>query len=445
MVCNTVRPKGGTVVGQMLEMSMEEADRLKVIWQVITGKLGIKEAAEQLFLSCRQVIRIRNRVKAEGNKGIVHRMRGKPSNHRLPEDLLQQAIAIVREKYWDFGPTFANEYLRNRHSIVISTNTLRKEMIGSEIWKPRKRKTKHRSFRPRRACRGEMIQLDGSIHDWFEKRGRRCVLLTYVDDATSRIEYAEFVDAETTLNLMHSTKKYLEIHGRPVSFYVDKDSIFRANRQANIDEQLRDIQPMTQFSRGMEELGIKVIFAHSPQAKGRVERGFATHQDRLVKELRIQGICAIPEANKYLQNVYVCGHNARFAVKPSNRTDAHRSLLKIHNLQQILSLRTERILGNDFTIRFLNQFFQILPTKLCNLRPKAKICVEIQLDGSIHLKYHNQYLNYKTIEKARRPSKIMNVGKGNRIPKKVALDHPARKFLISEKSINSAFVPGQPR
>ena len=431
--------------GLMLEMSMKEADRLKVIWQVITGKLGIKEAAEQLFLCCRQVIRIRNRVKVEGNRGIIHRMRGKRSNHRLAEGLLQQAVEIVREKYWDFGPTFANEYLRKKHNIFISTNTLRKGMIEGELWKARRRKVKHRSFRPRRACRGEMIQLDGSIHDWFEKRGPRCVLLTFVDDATSRIEYAEFVDAETTLNLMQSTKTYLEIHGRPVSFYVDKDSIFRANRQANIDEQLRDIQPMTQFSRAMDELAIKVIFAHSPQAKGRVERGFETHQDRLVKELRIQGICTISAANKYLQNVYLFDHNARFAVKPSNRTNAHRPFLKIHKLNEILSLRTERTLANDFTIRFLNQFFQILKTKHSHLHPKVKICVEIQLDGSVHLKYRKQYLNYKIVEKAPLQSITMKVGKGNRIPKKRPLDHPARRFLISKKSVNSSFVPGQPR
>jgi hypothetical protein len=424
---------------------MKEADRLKVIWQVITGKLKIKEAAEQLFLSCRQVIRIRNRVKAEGNIGIIHRMRGKRSNHRLREGLLQKAVEIVRQKYWDFGPTFANEYLKKRHGIFISTNSLRKGMIEGEVWKARKRKVKHRSFRPRRACRGEMIQLDGSIHDWFEGRSPRCVLVTYVDDATSRIEYAEFVDAETTLNLMRCTKKYLEIHGRPISFYVDKDSIFRANRQASIDEQLRDIQPMTQFSRAMEELGIKVIFAHSPQAKGRVERGFETHQDRLVKELRLQGISTMLEANEYLQNVYVCGHNAGFAVKPANRTDAHRPLLKFHKLKEILSLRTERTLANDFTIRFLNEFFQILKTKHSHLRPKEKICVEIQLDDSVHLKYRQNYLNYKIVEKAPLLSVTMGVGKGNRIHKKRPLDHPGRKFLVSEKSINSSFIPGQPR
>lgn len=431
--------------GLILEMSVKEADRLKVIWQVITGKLKIKEAAVQLFLSCRQVIRIRNRVKREGNVGIIHRMRGRRSNHRLPEGLLRQAVEIVCEKYWDFGPTFANEYLRKRHHIVLSTNTLRQGMIEAELWKPRRRKAKHRSFRPRRACRGEMIQLDGSIHDWLEKRAGRCVLLTYVDDATSRIEHAEFVDSETTLNLMRSTKKYLEIHGRPVSFYVDKDSIFRANRQASIEEQLRDIQPMTQFSRAMDELGIEVIFAHSPQAKGRVERGFETHQDRLVKELRLERISTIPEANEYLQNIYLPCHNSRCAVKPANRTNAHRPLLKIHKLQEILSLRTERSLANDFTIRFINQFFQILPTKHCNLRPKVKICVEIQLDGSVHLKYRKHYLGYKIVEKAPLQTKNMEVGKGNRIPKKRALDHPARRFLISEKSLHSSFIPGQQR
>lgn len=424
---------------------MKEADRLKVIWQVITGKLRMKDAAAQLFLSCRQVIRIRNRVKEEGNIGIIHRMRGKASNHQLEEGLVSKAITIVKEKYWDFGPSFANEHLRKDHGIRISTNTLRKAMIQAEIWKAKKRKVKHRNYRERKACRGEMIQLDGSIHDWFEDRATRCVLLIYIDDATSRIEYALFVDSESTINLLRSTKEYLKSYGRPISFYVDKDSIYRANRQASIDEQLRDRQPMTQFSRAMDELGIQVLFAHSPQAKGRVERSFKTHQDRLVKELRLNGISSIEEANRYLKNIYIPCHNSCFSVKAANPTNAYRPLLKIHKLEEILSLRTERILANDFTIRFANRFFQILKTKYCNLRPKAKICVEIQLDGALHLKYQNKYLNYKTIEKAARPSQIMEVGKGNRIPKKVPLDHPARKFFITEKSINSSFVSGQQR
>ena len=385
--------------GAILTMSMHEIDRLKVIHEVLRKKLRQRHAAQQLDLSVRQVKRLCRRVRQEGNRGIIHRLRDQPSNHRLEPGLLDRALELVRSRYFDFGPTFANEKLQKVHGIELSTRTLRQGMIQTELWKPKRQKPKHREWRERRACVGMLTQLDGSPHDWFEGRGPACTFLIYIDDATGRILYGEFVYTEDTLTLMRTTKTYLLRYGRPIAFYVDKDSIYKVNRQASIEEQLRDGQPMTQFTRAMEELGITVIAANSPQAKGRVERGFKTHQDRLVKELRLVGISTMEAANKFLREVYVPDHNARCAVDPANRTDAHRPLLKPHRLEEILSLRTERTVFNDFTVRFQNQFFQVLPDQPVRVRPKSKVLVEVRLDGSTHLRFKDQYLNFKPIAK----------------------------------------------
>lgn len=418
---------------QTLRMSMREVDRLKVIDEVLIGRLKRRQAGEQLGLSKRQIIRLCKRVRKEGNRGVIHRLRGRESNHRLSAELVERAVGVVREEYRDFGPTFANEKLKERHGIKISVSVLRRGMIAGEIWRAKKRKVRHRAYRQRRACLGELVQLDGSEHDWFEGRAERCVLLIFIDDATSRILYGEFVGSEDTLNLMRTTKGYLETHGRPVAFYVDRDSIYKINRQATIEEQLRDSQPMTQFSRAMEQLNIQVIFAHSPQAKGRVERGFKTHQDRLVKELRINGISSIGQANKFLQEIYMPGHNARFAVGPANHTDAHRPVGKSHCLEQILSLRTERTLFNDFTVRFNNCFFQVLPDQKMLPRPKDKIFVEVRLDQSLHLLFKSKYLKFNEITKP--PVKIQQMQTTGRPHKPVVpeKDHPWRRFQLPKQ------------
>ena len=387
----------------LVHFSMSEIDRLKVIDAVLKGNLNKCQAAEQLSLCRRQVIRLCQRVECEGNRGIIHRLRGQPSNHRLQPRLLDEALELIKAKYRDFGPTFAGEKLMKVHGIYLSTYALRQGMIKVGIWRPRKQKAKHRSWRERRACVGMLIQLDGSDHDWFEGRGPRCVLLIYIDDATSRILYGEFVRVEDTLTLMRTTKTYLLRYGRPGAFYVDKDSIYKVNRQPSIEEQLRGADPVTQFTRAMEELGITVISANSPQAKGRAERGFGTHQDRLVKELRLADISTIEEANPFLWEIYIPDHNERCAVEPANRTDAHRPLLKFHRLEEILSLRIDRSVFNDFTVRFNNQFFQVLPDQPVRVRPKNRLQVEIRLDGSRHLRFKGRYLNFKTL--AERPYK----------------------------------------
>jgi hypothetical protein len=380
-------------------MSNQEIDRLKVIQNVLHKKLTWPEGAEQISLSVRQVGRLCARVRQKGNQGIIHGLRGKPSNHQLAPGLLEEALALVKLHYPDFHPTFANEKLDKLHGIRLSTFTLRKAMIQAGLWKPRKHKIKHRAWRPRRSCVGLLIQLDGSPHDWFEGRGPRCTLLIFIDDATSRIFYGEFVREEETLTLLRATQAYLLQHGRPIAFYVDKDSIYKINRQATIEEQLRHEQPLTQFTRAMKELGIEVITANSPQAKGRVERGFKTHQDRLVKELRLAGISSMEQANKFLRDIYIPDHNARCAVAPASPRNAHRPLLKTHRLEEILSVRTERTLANDFTLRFHNKFFQILKDQPVRVRPKDAILIEIRLDGSTHLRFKDHYLNFKAIPK----------------------------------------------
>ena len=227
-------------------------------------------------------------------------------------------------RYEDFGPTLAAEKLAERHGIVVSAGTVRTIMIGRGLWKAGKEGQRHRAQRERRARRGQMVQVDGSCHDWFEGRRAKAVLLGYIDDASSAFVHGLFVEGETTEALMGATWEYARRHGLPQSIYVDRDSIYVVNRQATVEEQLRDAQPQTQFDRAMEELGIQMILARSPQAKGRVERLFKTLQDRLVKELRLRGISTLEEANRYLDEEYRAAHNERFAVEPLEATDAHR-------------------------------------------------------------------------------------------------------------------------
>jgi len=313
----------------------------------------------------------------------------------------------VKTHYPAFGPTFATEKLRERHHLILSPWTLRQGMIDAGLWRPRHRQPPHRAWRPRRACVGELVQLDGSDHAWFEARGPRCVLLLYIDDATSRLLDGEFVTVEDTLTLLRTTRSYLQRYGRPVAFYVDKDSIYRVNRQATIEEQLQDAAPLTQFTRAMTELGITVIPANSPQAKGRVERSFDTHQDRLVKELRLAGISEMPAANRFLRARYFPAHNRRYAVEPANPTDAHRPLLKPHDLDAILSIQTTRTVERDFTVRCQNRFFQLGPDQPVRLRPGDTVLIEQRLDGTTHLRAKGRYLAATPIAKpAPRPARV---------------------------------------
>ena len=417
---------------QRVDISMRNIDRLKIIHEVLEGHLRQRQAASQLGLSRRQVIRLCQRVRQEGNRGIMHRLQGRSSNHQLDPFILEQALSALHSPRYDgFGPTLANEKLKDLYGLNVSTCALRNVMIQTELWTSKRYASKHRAWRPRRSCVGELIQLDGSDHLWFEDRAPRCWLIAYIDDATSQILYASFADAEDTITLMRTTQAYLQKNGRPLAFYVDKDSIYKTSRATTIDEELQDLHPITQYTRAMNELGIEVICAHSPQAKGRIERLFNTLQDRLVKELRLQNISTKEAANQFLWDTYISQHNAQFAVLPANTTNAHRPLLKEHSLPEILSLRSERTLANDFTLRFQNHYFQLFPDQ--GLRPSLKLAIEVRLDGSTHLRLNDRYLRYKAIPK---PAHTPKVAAADQLlkslmtskPHRPAITHPWRQY-----------------
>lgn len=389
---------------EVLELSMRDLDRLKVIRDVLEGRLTRPQAAEQLDLSPRQVRRLCQRVSRQGPRGLVHRLRGKPSNRTIDESVVKQALALIAKNYADFGPTLSAEKLLERHGLEVSITTLRRRMLDAGLWKSRAYRKRHRAWRQRRACIGELVQVDGSIHDWFEGRGPRCWLIAFVDDATSKLMYAEFAEAEDTLTLMRLARSYLRRHGRPLAFYVDQDSIYKTNRNADLDEAQREQQPMTQFTRAMTELGIQVICARSPQAKGRVERGFKTHQNRLVKELRLAGISTITAANEFLRKNYAQAHNRRFAIDPASQANAHRTLHPSLLLDRILSVRTIRTIQNDFTVRWEGRYIQLLEQQPVKLKPSERVEIESRLDRTLHVRFEGRYLNYKTIPKPSRRS-----------------------------------------
>ncbi len=381
---------------ERLNMGMKERDRLHIIRNIREGRITQAEAARLLRRSERQVRRLCARVRQKGERSLVHGLHGRPSNHRLDEELLGQALSALHQPLWEgFGPIFAREKLDELCGIGLGKTTVRKLMIETNLWEARRRGARHRSWRERRPRVGMMVQLDGSPHDWFEGRGPRCTLIIYIDDANSHIHYGEFVDEEATLTLMHTTKAYLLQEGRPGEFYVDKDSIYNVNRPANVDEQLGDKDPITQFTRAMGELGIQVILAGSPQAKGRVERGFLTHQDRLVKELRLAGISTMEEANKFLREIYIPKHNRSYAVEPAEPVNVHRPLLASHDLDAILSIQEDRQVYNDSVVRYDNRL--LLLAEGHGLRPKTKVVVQERLDGTLRIARQGRYFEFKQV------------------------------------------------
>lgn len=383
---------------ERLNMSGGDIDRLGVIRSILDGEMTWGIGAQTLDLSERQIGRLCAQVRLEGNRGILHGLRGRPSNNSHDPELLGKTLSALHNPQWhDFGPVFCLHKLKALYGIVLGEGTVRKLMISTNLWEPHRRGRRHRAWRERRPCVGMLVQLDGSDHDWFEGRGPRCVLIIYIDDATSRILYGEFVHVEDTLTLMSTTRAYLTRFGRPVAFYVDKDGIYKVNRQATVEEELQDEQPMSQFTRAMAELGIEMIFAHSPQAKGRVERSFDTHQDRLVKELRLRWIGAIEQANRYLWDEYIPEHNARYAVDPADPIDVHKPLLPAHDLDSILSIQIDRQIQNDFTVRHLNHFFQLEAQQMVRIRRKAKLSVQQRLDGTTHIVFKGQRLKFHEI------------------------------------------------
>lgn len=378
----------------IISMSVKETERITVMDNLIEKRIKQKHAARQLNISIRQVQRILKRYKRDGTVGLVHLGRGMVSNRTVPQKEKDRVINIIREHYHDFGPTFALEKLKDHHHVAFGVDTLRKEMVIAGFWKAGKRKVKEiHPYRERRACLGELVQLDGSPHDWFESRSASCTLLAFIDDATNRIMDGMFVDYEGTWILFGATEHYLSIHGKPLAFYVDKHSTFKINRQANIEEDLKDQQAQSQFARAMDELGIEVIFANSPQAKGRVENLFGTLQDRLVKEMRLAGISGKEEGTRFFREVYLPWHNAKFAVLPREKANLHKPLLPVDDLSRIFTVQSSRIVSKDLIAQYKNTRYRLLPAAgYRHTLKKAKITVEENREGKVCFRYKDQII-----------------------------------------------------
>lgn len=383
---------------ERITMSKKEVSRIPIIERCMSGQLSSKKAGEIIGLSDRQIRRIKNKLRTEGVQGIVHRSRGKPSNRELSSSLKKYAVKLVKEKYIDFKPTLANEKLREIHGIRMSIETLRKEMIKVGIWTPKtRRKFNPHQPRERRFQVGELVQADGSPHRWFEDRGEECTLLVFIDDASGRLQWLQFVDTETTEAYMRAMRRYLSIHGRPLALYVDKHSVFKVNMPKN-SNQIDNEGSETQFTRAMRELEIEVINANTPQAKGRVERVNQTLQDRLVKEMRLKGIINMEEGNRYLPE-FIRYFNDKFSVEPKSRIDAHRPLLKDHNLEEILCIKDTRVVSKALTMRYKRKMYKIDARKgLEYVWRKTKVDVIEDLSGEVKIQYKGKNLEYKILE-----------------------------------------------
>ena len=378
----------GVQSSDRIPMSQKERDVLKVLHSVQSGQRTQAEAARLLGLCVRQVRRLQRRLEAEGDAALVHGLRGRPSNHRPDPAFRREVLAAYRARYADFGPTFAAEKLAGE-GLAVGPQTLRRWLIAEGLWQRQRRRDPHRSRRPRRACFGELVQMDASVHDWLEGRGEEMVLIGMIDDATNRT-LARFYPAGTVEAHMDLLGRWLRRFGRPVALYTDRHSIFEPQDKGRA---LPDAE--TQFGRALRELGVELIRAHSPQAKGRVERSFGTAQDRWVKELRLAGVTTLAGANAVLERL-LPGHNRRFVKPAREASDAHRPLGPGHDLEAILSIQEDRVVSNDYTVRFRNRFYQLLPPVHAGERG-GRVVIELRLDGSMAIPFRGQYLKYREI------------------------------------------------
>lgn len=420
----------------LITMSTKEIDRLGVINRLIDKQIVAREAGEQLGLSIRQVKRLKKRVKKDSAQGVINQGRGRTSNRKLDKMVVDKIVTLLKATYVGFGPTLAAEKLWEIDKIKISDETLRTVMTKNNLWKPRHRKKnkEHREWRPRRENYGTMEQYDGCYHHWFEERAEECCLLLSVDDATGKITKAIFGHHEGTLPTFGFWKAYIEEKGKPASIYLDKFSTYKINHKAAQDN--KDL--ITQFQRACKDLGITLISAHSPEAKGRVERIFETLQDRLVKELRLQGISDIGTANKFMEEKYISIFNGKFAVVPVKRSDLHRPVTKVdrENMDSIFAVHSKRVVMNDFTIQFENQYFQLSQQQPVTVCRKDSVLVEEHLDESIKLKLRGKELIYIVLP--RRPEKefvlkipALVTSKPSYIP---PANHPWRRTFLTNKS-----------
>jgi len=384
-------------------MTQAERDRLVALKKAQKKLITQKQAAEELGITERHVRRLLRELKRRGDKIVAHGLRGLPSNRKINADTEQKAIAILSQPvYRGFGPTLAAEYLAKKHGIDVSRETLRQWMIGAQLWRAhRQHIEKVHQWRPRRSRFGELVQWDTSVHEWLEGRGDEILLINMIDDATSRW-FARFVKSDSTVENMNQLEGYLKKHGRPLGYYTDKAALFqtavKTKRDGSRKGKDREELPPTQIGRALQELGIPWIAAHSPQAKGRVERGFLTAQDRLVKGMRVAGVTTLEEANHYLETEFLPWVNAVLAVAPANPDDAHRPLEKHHDVAAILSHVEKRRVNNNYTFPVDAKTYRIVRKDICAGLRGSYVRVEQRRDGSITVRFGDRYLRVERCE-----------------------------------------------
>lgn len=405
-------------------MTQKELARYEIIKNLLNGIINGTEASMQTGLSLRHIRRIKKRVRILGASGIIHSARGKPGNRRVDEVTIRKAISLIKEHYHDFGPTLTQEKLDERDGIKLSVTAVKKIMVDSEIWVVKAKKPiKYRRRRKRKEYPGEMVQFDGSYHDWFENNKEHC-LLAGKDDATGYVT-ARFAPHEGVIPVLGFWKMYVKKHGKPLSVYLDRYSTYKVNIKSAKEN-------LTQFERVMEKtLDIEVIHARSAQAKGRIENLFGTFQDRLIKEMRLEGIKDPTSGNRFLEEVFLPKYNAKFNVTPAKKKDMHRKLnsREKSNLNSIFSRQNFRRLNNDFTVRHKNCWYQLKEDQPIALRPGDDVLVEERTNGKIYILKNDKFLNYELLPA--RPPKILEEIRNNQENRRrtghpVPANHPWR-------------------
>jgi len=387
-----------------ITMRKRELERYQALQRSLKGEITQAKTGEWLGLSERQIRRLIKKIRVEGIKGLIHGNRGRTSPRKMSPEQEDRIVSIIGERYPDFTPLHACEKLWERHKIRLSREKVRQIMMAKGLWKRRRLRKAEHVWRERKPCLGEMVQMDGSHHAWLEGRGPKLVLMGFVDDATGRY-FGHFYDHEGVYPAMDGLRRYIERYGLPQSLYLDKHSTYKTTRQPDTDELLRDEQARTQFERAVAEAGIRIIHAHSPQAKGRIERSFGTLQNRLVKELRLAGARTIEDANRFLES-YLEIYNRRFMKEAQQPQDLHRPCPKSMNLDDIFCLQGQRMVNNGYLIKWRSRTFVLLQPAL-TLR-KQKVLVREQFDGRMSFRFKGRDLEHKEVE-ARPPQPVVRV------------------------------------
>ena len=415
------------------ELTSFEQNRFDMISKVINHEIKPGAAAKLLGISTRQIRRLRIAVEESGSQAVVHSLKGRESNHTINRAIREKALALIHKHYSDFKPKLATEKLEEKHGMRITSQTVRVWMSEAGLWKiHRQKKITYRSWRPRKEYYGELVQFDGSYHHWFEDRysddngNSEVCMLAAIDDATGQITRATFSANEGVVAVFTFWKEYILKRGKPLAIYLDRFSTYKINHKSAVDNQ----ELMTQFQRATKDLGIELITAHSPEAKGRVERLFETLQDRLVKELRLENINTPEVRNKFLENVYIYDFNKRFSIPAAKEEDLYRppTDTDLENINRIFSIQSARIIQNDFTIQFKNEWYQLAEVQPVTIRPGETILVEEWLDGTLHFNFRGQHLAYVVLPerpiKSKRQPAILTTHRLNWKPPE---NHPWRK------------------